>query len=467
MNPAAPKRLDGYIRVSNVGTRDVESERYQTEDIQREKIEAWATQRGVEIAAWHVDRDVSGAKLSRPGFDACMGRVAKHETDGVVVAYIDRLSRADVADALMTVRRIHDEYGGTMVALDLGIDPTTEVGEMLLTVLLALARMQWRRYQAAWATARERAARRGAQMTTAPLGYRHGEFGGGRLEPDPVLGPLVSAAFRLAAEEGVKATQAFLQEADPGRRWFLSQVRRTISRRVYLGETAWNGHVTKDCHEPLTDLATWTRAQSAGDGRQPAPRGQFPLSGILLCGTCGTHMVGTRGKGKRKYRCGSGGGLKNPVDCELRAWVDAERVEEYLFERVLLEVETREMDPEVHPETAPEAVGGGGSAEEEELALRSAELRRDEFAGADLDISPEAWAARARALDEAVEVAQVVYEAALATVAPARAVFRSDMLRAAGLLGVPTALDALSVQVSVEAGSQTPLAERVELRPAP
>lgn len=456
-------RLDGYIRVSSVGSRDVASESYQTEDIQREKIEGWATQRGVKIARWHVDRDQSGAKLTRPGFDQVMARIEAGETGGVVVAQIDRLSRADVADALMTVRRIHDDFGGTLVALDLGIDPTTEVGEMLLTVLLALARMQWRRYQSAWATTRRRAAERGAQLSAAPLGYRHAENGGGRLEVDPVLGPLVARAFGLAANDGIQSARAFLQEADTGRRWHTPQVRRTLARRVYLGETSWNGVVTQDAHEPLTDLATWTAAQSAGDVRQP--RGAFPLSGVLLCGSCGTHMVGTRGKGKRKYRCGSGGGLRKPVECALRAWADADSLEQYLLERVLLEMEHREANPEAHPEVDP-AVPAGGSrgVEAAERELRNAELRRDEFAAAELDISPEAWAARARALDGAVESALEAYEAAVDAAGPRRIVGRSDQLRAAGVTGLPAALDRLGLQVRVRAGSNAPMSERIMLR---
>lgn len=461
MNPTSPRRLDGYIRVSQVGTRDVESESYQTEDIQRERIQAWATQRGVEIAHWHVDRDQTGAKLSRPGFDRVMARLEAGETDGVVVAQIDRLSRADVADALMTVRRIHDDYGGTLVALDLGIDPTTEVGEMLLTVLLALARMQWRRYQSAWATARERAARRGAFINRAPLGYRHIEDGGGRLEPDPALGPVIAEAFRLAAGDGLQAAKRHLDQVDPDRLWPLSNVRRMLAGRVYLGEIHFDGIVTKDAHEPLTDLATWTRAQSAGAGRRP--RESYPLSGSLRCGTCGTYMVGSASGRvpRRKYRCGAGGGRRGT--CEHRAFVDAELLEEYLLELALLEVENREMDPHAHPEVEP-GVEGGVETLEEERALLSAQLRREEFAAADLDVSPEIWAARARAQDDAVAVAREEYERALAERGPAIAVFRSDELRAAGVAGVPAALRQLGLEAWVAAGRGLPMPERVTLR---
>ena len=57
-------KLDGYIRVSRVAGRGGES--YITEDQQRERITAFAKVMGADIARWHVDRDKSGGKLSRP-----------------------------------------------------------------------------------------------------------------------------------------------------------------------------------------------------------------------------------------------------------------------------------------------------------------------------------------------------------------------------------------------------------------
>jgi DNA invertase Pin-like site-specific DNA recombinase len=456
--------MDGYVRVSQVGKRDVDSESYQTEDVQRAKIEGWAALRNVEIVAWHIDRDQSGAKLSRPGFDECMARIEAGATDGIVVAQIDRLSRADVADALMTIRSIHDEHGGTVAAVDLGIDPTTEVGEMLLTVLLALARMQWRRYQAAWATSRERAHERGAQLTKAPLGYRHAADGAGRLEPDPRLGPLVSKAFDIAAARGIKPAQLFLQEHDAGapvNRWSLPTVRRTLARRVYLGETEWAGTTTREAHEALTDLATWTRAQSAAPGRAPA--GDYPLSGVACCKTCGTAMVGTRSKGRRMYRCGSGGGLSNPVQCDRRAWARADELEQFILALTLIELEARQSDPETYPEVLPEQPVPA-SVEAEERAMLDAVARRDEFVGADLEVAPAMWAGRAQVLDEAVTAAEQVYRDALEAAGPRTVLPRSVELSGAGVLGVPDALERMGISLHVAPGRR-PLAERVALRP--
>src|SRR4051812_43675257 len=102
-------RLDGYVRVSRTNGRSGDS--FISPDMQRAKIEQWAALRGVEIADWHTDLDQSGGKLSRPGFDAALERVQSGATGGVVVAKLDRFSRAGVADALRLIDGIVESGG--------------------------------------------------------------------------------------------------------------------------------------------------------------------------------------------------------------------------------------------------------------------------------------------------------------------------------------------------------------------
>lgn len=53
-----------------------------------------------------------------------------------------------MGEALAVIKEMNEIAPGQLAILDLGIDPATEFGEFGLTILLALARMQWRRYQA-------------------------------------------------------------------------------------------------------------------------------------------------------------------------------------------------------------------------------------------------------------------------------------------------------------------------------
>lgn len=467
MSPTKLKRMDAYIRVSRVGGRDVGSESYITEDIQREKIEAWAKLRDIEIAAWHIDRDRSGAKLSRPGFDTCMARIATGKTQGVVVAAIDRLSRADVADALMIVRQIHDEYHGTLAAVDLGIDPTTEVGEMLLTVLLALARMQWRRYQAAWASAKERAVKRGAHVGPTPIGYVRGADG--RLEPDGLASAVMVEAFRLAATKGLRAAMDRLQESDLDHAWTTVTVRRMLANRVYLGEVRLDNLVNMGAHEPLVDLATWTAAnKKAGDIHARRPVGHYPLSKIATCGSCGTGLIGTRnGDSVRTYRCRRNhqravmrGEHKG---CPAPAMATADVLEEYVHAALVRYVATE------RPDEAVVLVPGSddGAVERVESALRSAELARDRDA-TDIrlkEVLGEKFYERMEAHNSAVEEAQENYEAAVEDATGEISWPLADEVATATTADLEELLERVGVTVTVQPGRGN-LPERVSLSPS-
>jgi hypothetical protein len=62
--------------------------------VQREQISAFAGLMGVEVDAWHDDRDYSGGNVERPGFLEAIRRVEAGETGGVIVARIDRFARS-------------------------------------------------------------------------------------------------------------------------------------------------------------------------------------------------------------------------------------------------------------------------------------------------------------------------------------------------------------------------------------
>jgi site-specific DNA recombinase len=469
MSPAKPKRMDGYIRVSRVGSRDTESESYITEAVQREKIETWAKLRGVEIAAWHIDRDASGAKLTRPGFDACMARIRDGKTEGIVVAQIDRLSRADVADALMIVRKVIDDHGGMVAAVDLGIDPTTEVGEMLLTVLLALARMQWRRYAAAWATAKDRAIKRGAHVGPTPYGYSRDKDG--RLVPHIREADTVTEAFRICAAQGLRDAGAYLREADPdARSWDSVSVRRLIASRTYLGEVRVGSVVNTDAHEPLVDLATWTGANRRARGVQGRrPNGEYTLSQAVACASCGSPLVGMRiGNSKPAYGCRRNRsaavrrGEQEP--CPAPALASAAALEELVQASLVRYVATE------RPDEAEVLVAGSDQAavERAEAALRSAELERDRDARDTRlrdTLGEEAFYARLEAHNGAVEAAGAIYAAAVETAASEIVWPLTDEVATARTRDLPRLLERVGVTVKLAPGRGN-LPERLTLEAA-
>lgn len=336
----APLKLDGYVRVSKVGKRKQAGESFISPEEQREKIEGWAKLRGVTIAHWEEDLDKPGPKLSRPGLDRIMGRIESGATEGIVVARLDRLSRAEVADALKLVARIVD-CGGTLAAIDLGIDPTTVFGEFALTLMLALARMESRRKGETWLDSRTRAVDRGVHISGhTPTGYvRDGRK---RLHPDPSKSWAVTEAFRMrAAGESWKTIADWLSEegvatAHGAPMWTIATVRTVIRNRVYLGEARSGDLIKVGAHEPLIDEETWNAANRRR-GVRHAPSGSTAgeLSGILRCAGCSFALkpkIGkTRhGKSRREYGCRPD---KAAGRCPAPASVSARPVEAFVEER--------------------------------------------------------------------------------------------------------------------------------------
>ncbi len=147
-----------YLRVS---TSD------QTTDNQMLEL----TQAGYQIDYWFADEGVSGkaAAAQRPKFKEMLDRIREGET--LVVSKIDRLGR-DAIDVLQTVKALADRQIKVVVHQLGGVDLTSPVGKMMLTMLSALAEMERdlliERTQAGLARAKAQGKRLGRPAKTNP-----------------------------------------------------------------------------------------------------------------------------------------------------------------------------------------------------------------------------------------------------------------------------------------------------------
>jgi DNA invertase Pin-like site-specific DNA recombinase len=330
--------LDGYIRVSQ--TRGREGDSFISPKVQRDRIQGWANTRGVNIGAWHEDLDQSGGKLHRPGLDAMLTRIRTGQTGGLAVAHLDRLSRAGVADALRLVESVH-EVGAKIAIVDLGIDPTTPVGEFSMTLFLALGRMQRRQFQERWEEAQARAIGRGIHFR-APFGYTKPEKAA-PIVPDPATAPLVKRAFELrAAGEPWPRIAAFLNERHPPSKaalWTRSTVNHLIRNPAYLGRATCGKHVQLDAHPALVSVELWhaanavkAQAPNRGDGEGTL------LAGLVRCAGCRYVMSrgATQGNGRREqlltYTCRR---HHSAGRCEASCSIKRELVERYVEDAFL------------------------------------------------------------------------------------------------------------------------------------
>lgn len=193
---AKHNRIDGYVRVSEVKGREGDS--FISPQSQEDRIRSWAKHNGCEVATVHVELDQSGAKADRPKLMDAIARIERGDTNGLVVARLDRLGRS-LVDGLGFIDRIQ-KAGGTFASVNDGFDLTTDTGRLVLRIMLSLAEFELERIRGTFDDARARAVARGIHLSPVPpFGYTRAEDENGHiigpLAPHPVSGPLVSEVF--------------------------------------------------------------------------------------------------------------------------------------------------------------------------------------------------------------------------------------------------------------------------------
>lgn len=325
------RRFDGYIRVSQTDGRSGETFRSPAQ--QREQVERWAATNGATIVDWHEDFDVSGSRMDRPGLNRALERVRAGQTDGVVVAFLDRFSRAKVSEAMAVYEEVN-ALGGSVVATDLpALDPRDKMGEYHLTTVLAMKRMEWRTTAERWDMSRGDAIKAGKAIGGAAFGYRFADptpraRGRGVIDSRLIVDEREAAIVReVYARKIAGATwlelARYMDTAAPkanGCRWARNTIRDMIPRRTYLGEVKHGTHVRAGAHEPIVSAAVWRRAQ--GEPGRRTPRGTYLLSGLARCAGCGRRMRGTiLGRdATRVYSC-------DCRDCTARATIMVDRLD--------------------------------------------------------------------------------------------------------------------------------------------
>jgi DNA invertase Pin-like site-specific DNA recombinase len=394
-------KLDVLIRTSKRKTEGKSPQQ------QRDICQSCAASNGYELVKIHDSNgDESGKTMARPSVERALERIRSGETDGVIVAFLDRFGRAPIEEAMTVVREIHSA-GGVLVPADAGgvpINPDDPQAETNLVLQLQMARQYWSMTANRFKLSQADAIKRGAYIGPAPLGYRR--RADAKLEPDPATAQHVTRAFQIAAADSVTAAMSYLDEHVPsecGRD--TARVRRMLANEAYLGHVV---HATAgrkdDAHTALTDLATWTAAQQAPRFRRPANT-SYLLTNIATCSVCGAGLVGQlqsvpgRKDTYRRYRCGARGAERGHVSVKAEA----------------LERHVRDELRDVLGDARIRIRSGAAGLTEAEAALRAAKAARKQFAE-DTEIrnilGDEDWRAGAVARSKAVDDAQHAYEKA-------------------------------------------------------
>jgi site-specific DNA recombinase len=351
--------LDGYVRVSQVRGR--KGDRFISPAVQREQIEAWTSSHNAILGEVFEELDQSGGRADRPLLMAAIERVESGESDGLVVAKLDRFGRS-LIDGLRALARI-EAAGGTFVSVQDGIDISTPTGRLVSRILFAIGEWELERMRTNWDNARGRAVERGVYICRrAPPGYLKGEDG--RLEIDPQRAPLIREVFeRRLRGQSLDEIADFLNaselETEGGGLFEPPAITKLIGNCAYRGEARSGSHRNPNAHEPIVDAASWQVAQ----GKPRAPRAAVDalLIGMLRCKGCGRVMTAARPQGRKSkyhvYRC-----YGHKFGCPAPAAVSAEELDP-LVEDYMLRVCRRRRAPSV----------GDQAVEKCEAAIKEAE----------------------------------------------------------------------------------------------
>lgn len=120
-----------YCRVSLVG---------QSLDNQLVPLKEFVNARGLQLVGEYCDDGISGTKERRPSLDRLMRDARLRKFDILVVSAIDRIGRS--TKHLLNLLAELTHYGVKLISLREGFDFTTPIGEMVLTVLAAVASLE-------------------------------------------------------------------------------------------------------------------------------------------------------------------------------------------------------------------------------------------------------------------------------------------------------------------------------------
>lgn len=128
-------RLIAYVRVSTFGQRHNTS--FSTQEA---AIKHFCALKGHTIVKVVQEQKSASGRLERPKFHLVLEEIKEGKADGLLVYSLDRFARSAL-QGLEIARQLHSS-GKQLLIVDVALDTTSSIGQMMLTVLLAFAEFE-------------------------------------------------------------------------------------------------------------------------------------------------------------------------------------------------------------------------------------------------------------------------------------------------------------------------------------
>lgn len=308
----------GYVRVSK-GREEMISP-----EIQETAIRAFAERENIDLVDVMYDLDLTGREFGKRKVAQIIDRIGAGEAEVVVLFKWSRFGR-NLMHSLVNLEKLKDAGGKARAATE-DFDDETTMGKFSRDQLLLIYELQSNQIGDGWKDVQAHRRARGLPHNGAPrFGYLY-EKGSG-YTPDPVTGPLLADAYRrwvagtplraLALEwqaKGVRSARGkvippvtLLHIMDTGFAAGYLRSRSKPSGRAARSREEYDVW-TRGAHEPLIDEATWQAFLAKRNRNADMPRRlrtpKYALSGLVVCGECGSPMRASGGQdGRGIWRC--------------------------------------------------------------------------------------------------------------------------------------------------------------------
>jgi site-specific DNA recombinase len=287
-------------------------------------IRGYVQQHQWEIVDEFSDAGYSGRNDKRPGLRGLRAAIRSGRAEAIIVWKLDRLARDTILST--EIRKELDVAGMRIFSLH---EPTGDSPQEKLTARMfeGLAEFYSDNLSQDIKRGQREVARNGFYpFSQAPIGYRRVEAKDGKakrflLAPEDTYGSVIASCFIEYSKGATVPEQvADLNErgipAGRAQKWTQKRLYYILRNRVYCGDVEIglrDGDPSKletiqDTHEPLVSREVFERVQAIMDSRSGNhalarwEMSSYLLTGLLRCGICGRHMVGTSAKsGKYRY----------------------------------------------------------------------------------------------------------------------------------------------------------------------
>ncbi len=300
----------GYIRVS---TAEQAREGYGLA-AQEQAVRSFCQAHGWDLTEIYSDAGRSGSSIQqRESLSRLLEDAQAGAFERVVFLKLDRVAR-NLRDLLGICDGLEEAAVG-IVSIQESIDTGTATGRMIRSVLGALSEFERDTIIGRIKDALAEKARQGEILGRLPLGYMRDEDGA--VVADPVIGPLVRAAYERYNTGAHSLLDLAIWAADVGLRSNEGNpldrvsIRKLLCNITYAGMVTHHGKVVgKGKHPAIVDSALFAAVQETMHSRKrefspptrPFGREPYPLSGVASCDSCGADLLGVSRNVEGKYR---------------------------------------------------------------------------------------------------------------------------------------------------------------------